>query len=268
MPLKRTHLKTALSITGDFETAGNPWAAITGDFDQMGISCGVLQWNIGQGSLQPLVKSVGKAAVLKYMPKHGEDFWDACNNTIEFALIVVRSWQTQGVIKPEYKTEFEKLFGSPEMIEKQIDKASEVGEQAYQLAKKWAKEERAASEPTVREIVWFFDLVTQNGGTKGLWLSDVKSFLAQHGKTKSDDFICDWLKALPSSAFGRKDAARNADLWRNNIKPEYLNLFVLGYLRCLKSRSEYQGVVMNRRGTIAVTKGWVNGEQEDLSVLR
>jgi len=46
-----------LALTASFETgAGVPdcFAGLTGDFDGQGISFGALQWNLGQGSLQPL----------------------------------------------------------------------------------------------------------------------------------------------------------------------------------------------------------------------
>lgn len=48
-----------LALTGSFETGnGIPdcFAGVSGDFDAQGISLGVLQWNFGQGSLQPLLK--------------------------------------------------------------------------------------------------------------------------------------------------------------------------------------------------------------------
>jgi hypothetical protein len=48
-----------LALTGSFETgAGVPdcFAGVSGDFDGQGVSFGVLQWNFGQGSLQPLLK--------------------------------------------------------------------------------------------------------------------------------------------------------------------------------------------------------------------
>lgn len=50
-----------LALTGTFETGrGIPdcFAGITGDFDGQGISFGVLQWNFGQDSLQPLLKDM------------------------------------------------------------------------------------------------------------------------------------------------------------------------------------------------------------------
>ena len=50
-----------LALTGSFET-GSPvpecFTGISGDFDGQGISLGVLQWNFGQDSLQPLLKDM------------------------------------------------------------------------------------------------------------------------------------------------------------------------------------------------------------------
>src|SRR3979490_1801581 len=53
-----------LALTGGFETNHPPpdcFAGLCGDFDGQGISFGVLQWNIGQGSLQPLLRKIIKA---------------------------------------------------------------------------------------------------------------------------------------------------------------------------------------------------------------
>jgi hypothetical protein len=50
-----------LALTGSFETgrlAPNCFAAMTGDFDGQGMSFGALQWNFGQGTLQPLLKEM------------------------------------------------------------------------------------------------------------------------------------------------------------------------------------------------------------------
>ncbi|WP_457621446.1 peptidoglycan-binding domain-containing protein [Persephonella sp.] len=59
--LKKDLLFRCLALTGTFETGkGFPdcFAGITGDFDGQGISFGVLQWNFGQGSLQPLLRDM------------------------------------------------------------------------------------------------------------------------------------------------------------------------------------------------------------------
>jgi hypothetical protein len=50
-----------LALTGSFETSTPPpgcFSGLTGDFDKMGLSFGALQWNLGQGSLQPLLQDM------------------------------------------------------------------------------------------------------------------------------------------------------------------------------------------------------------------
>jgi hypothetical protein len=120
----------------------------------------------------------------------------------------------------------------------------------------------------LREFCWFFDLLTLNGSLKGLWYQDVQEFIAGSAPTKAEETICDWLAGVPSSVYGRKDAQKNAAMWRDSVERSYLDLFVLGYLRAQKARPDFRAVVMNRRGTITVTRGWVNGEKEDLKELR
>jgi hypothetical protein len=54
---QRPLAERCLALTGAFETSsGFPecFAGLAGDFDGEGISFGVLQWNIGEGTLQPL----------------------------------------------------------------------------------------------------------------------------------------------------------------------------------------------------------------------
>lgn len=50
-----------LALTGSFETGKaipECFAGVSGDFDGQGISLGVLQWNFGQNSLQPLLREM------------------------------------------------------------------------------------------------------------------------------------------------------------------------------------------------------------------
>jgi hypothetical protein len=52
-----------LALTGTIETSKpvpDCFAAASGDFDGQGLSFGALQWNLGQGSLQPLFKEMAK----------------------------------------------------------------------------------------------------------------------------------------------------------------------------------------------------------------
>lgn len=260
-------LKTALEVTGGFETTGNPWAGVSNDFDNMGISCGILQWNIGQGSLQPLVKKCGAAVVQKYMPVYGNELWTACQGTIANGLQIVRNWQPNKKLRPDVLSELRQLFGSPEMVEQQMAAAKQVGEDSMKLASKWADELRGG-DPTLKEFCLFFDLVTQSGGMKGVWLDDVRTFIAQNGRTQVDDVICNWILNRPANVAHLPDGKKNAAQWKNNVADVDVELFTLAYLRCLKSTLIYQVVAFNRRGTIAQTRGWVNSGNVDLPQLR
>jgi len=88
-------IKTALEITGDFETDGDPWKQVTSNDDGQGISCGILQWCIGQESLQPKVKACGRETVRSLMPVYGEQFWQACNGSLAEGMRIVVGWQNK-----------------------------------------------------------------------------------------------------------------------------------------------------------------------------
>jgi hypothetical protein len=260
-------LTAALEVTGGFETNGALWAGVSNDFDGQGISCGILQWNIGQGSLQPLVKKCGSVAVDKYMPTFGHELWTACQGTIAKGLQIVRTWQPNGNLKPAARNELRALFGSPEMREQQLATATKVGEDAMKLASRWANELRAG-DPTLKEFCVFFDLLTQGGGLKHVWLDGVKAFIAEHGRANVNDVICKWILNRPADVQHMTDGRKNAEMWKNHVPDSDLELFTLTYLRCLKAIHIYQIVVLNRKGTIAVTRGWVNQGLVDLPQLR
>lgn len=255
-----------MRITGGFETSGDPFAAVAGDFDGQGISLGVLQWNIGQGSLQPLAKAAGETTVAAHMPRYGEAFWQAVHAAIPRALAIVRGWQTKGRLREDAAAELASLAGAPKMRAQQIAAAAHIAERAYAEAALWANG-RGHGAPLRKEFFWFFDLLVQNGGLKGLRLSDVRGFLAQWGESCADDAVCDWLVARGKPQFGYRDCRRNADLWRDRIGPSELDLFVLSYLRAMKSAPPSRGIVLNRKGTLAAGHGWVNGKTYDFARL-
>lgn len=253
-------LATALETTGDFETAGNPWGGVTGDFDGMGLSCGVLQWNIGSSSLQPLVVGAGEPAVKTAMPRFGPEFWRACTGTKAAGLAIVRGWQNGSRLRPEVKTELVAFLVSAPMVAQQMQASMSVARSADRLATNWAAS-RGTAPQTKRDFCWFFDLVTQNGGLRGITLTQVQSFIANAGNAeKAVGAICDHLAATPTAHAGFKDCWRNATLWRGAVPAAWRDLFILSYLRAQKARPEYAGVVLNRKGAIAVGQGWVNGE--------
>lgn len=266
MAISKNELDVLIKITGTFENAGDPYQGVSGDFDGQGISCGVLQWNIGQGSLQPLVKAIGKPAVLSAMPSFGNDMWKACESSLSIGLQIVRSWQSGATLKSGPKAELKRLMGSAPMVGQQDAAIRAVAAKAETMADKWAAE-RGQSSRTVQDLAWFFDIVTQNSSLKGLGFGDVTAFKKAAGPDKADDLICDWLAATNSKYAGKDDCHENAKLWRNSISGSSLDLLVLGYLRSQKSILQWRGDVLNRKGTLAVKRGRVHGKLFDLSTI-
>lgn len=257
-------IKAAVAITPSFETTGDPYMGVTGDFDGMGISCGALQWNIGMGSLQPMVRNVGKPTVTQAMPTIGEELWTACNSPIAAGLKIVRGWQAGKKLKPAAKAELRAVMGTPEMRAQQDIKIRVKAEAAFKMASKWAAQSPGAA-PSKRSFCWFFDIVTQNGDLKGLTFADVANFLEQNKPDRSDDFVCDFLASRTGASGHVKDAHKNAQLWRNTADGVKLELLILSYLRAQLAKAEFSHVVLNRKGAIAMGAGHVNGSLRDFS---
>jgi hypothetical protein len=253
-------VKTSVAITPGFEVSGDPYLGVSGDFDGMGISCGALQWNIGKKSLQPMVKAIGKTRVKAVMPDFGDEMWTACNGTISQGLSIVRSWQNGVSLRPKPKNELRALMGTHEMRAEQDNRIGSVADKAFQAATKWAKD-RDNTPPSKRLFCWFFDLVTQNGGLEGLTPKKVADFIAGNSPDTVDDLICDFLETRPGNSGHVRDAKKNGVLWRNRATGEKLELLCLSYLRSSTADPQWRHVVLNRKGTISMGKGWVNSSE-------
>ena len=256
--------KSAVAITGGFENSGDPYLGVSGDFDLMGISCGVLQWNIGQGSLQPMVIAAGRSVVEAAMPTLGGQLWDACNGPLGPALTAVRSWQSGSKLKAAAAAELRALMGSPEMRAEQDRMIGKVAERALRLANQWAQGDGRPGA-SKREFVWFFDLVTQNGSLAGVDRQQVENFIALNRPDRADDAVCGFLAGISGSSGHVGDAHKNAALWRNRGDDRQVDLLVLSFLRSALSNPKFRHVVLNRKGTIAEGEGFVNGKRHDLS---
>lgn len=254
----------AVRITPGFETTGDPYQGVSGDFDGMGISCGALQWNIGKSSLQPMVRALGEARVKALMPRLGAEFWRACNAPVSQGLAIVRGWQSGAKLSSLARTELKVLMGSAEMRAQQESRIIVVADKALAAASRWAS---AAGRSTAskHEFLWFFDLVTQNGRLEGLTPEDVQDFIRLNGGDGARDVVCDFMARVSGGSGHITDAHKNAALWRTGLMPLSLELLVLSYLRSGSAIAKWRHVVLNRKGTIAVGKGWVNGALHDLT---
>jgi hypothetical protein len=163
-----------LALTGAFETGtGSPgcFCGLSGDFDDQGISFGVLQWNLGQGSLQPLLRDMISEHADLTRDLFAEHF-DALNEVMKLsndgagrteALEFSRSIQhpvTHQVYEP-WRGYAKSLGRTREFQAIQVKYAHEAYKKALALCDEYAVwSERGAA--------LMFDIVTQNGGIKSV----------------------------------------------------------------------------------------------------
>jgi len=157
----------ALALTGSFESSkGIPecFAGLSGDFDGQGISLGVLQWNFGQESLQPLLKEV--------IEEHRETvqaiFHEKFNQLIEIlqyprkeVLEFARSIQhpVHHSIYEPWKGMFKALCRTEEFQNIQVKYSNRLFAMAIELCNDY-------SLWSQRAVSLMFDIKTQNGSIK------------------------------------------------------------------------------------------------------
>jgi len=156
-----------LCLTGSFETGKIPpecFSALSGNFDGQGISFGALQWNFGQGSLQPLLKEMIK----EYREVMEEIFHDKLSiieevlkNSREEALEWADSIQhpVKHYVYEPWKGMFRELGRTKEFQAIQLRFAEKI----YDNAKRLTEEYELHSE---RAVALMFDIIVQCGSIK------------------------------------------------------------------------------------------------------
>ena len=158
-----------LALTGTFETnSGAPdcFCAISGDFDDQGMSFGVLQWNFGQNTLQPLLKEL-----MDQHPEVAHNVFQDELSVVATALIApheellsfVRSIQhpVKKVINEPWRGMAKALGRTVEFQRLQVKYAGRLFNQALMMCKEYG----LASE---RAVMLMFDITVQNGSISDL----------------------------------------------------------------------------------------------------
>lgn len=153
-----------LALAGAFETdSGIPecFAGLSGDFDGQGLSLGVLQWNFGQGSLQPLLLEMARRHGVLFRELFRPD--DAMlletlsgdrNAQLDFARSIQHPVKHQ--IYEPWRGRFKALCRTAEFQAIQ----TRAAEALHQSARRLAGEYGLASQ---RGIALMFDIKVQNG---------------------------------------------------------------------------------------------------------
>jgi hypothetical protein len=192
--------RRVLMLTSAFETSVAPpdcFATVSGDFDGQGLSFGALQWNFGQGSLQPILARLdaehGEVAAAVFGPRHGE--WRAMlgaghEEQIEWA----RSLQTarHTLVEPWHGL-WKTLGRTPECQQLQVDASRTLFDRALALCERFG----LVSE---RAVALMFDIVVQNGSISAVVEARIRDDWARFGATREAD-------RLPIVARRRAEAA-------------------------------------------------------------
>ncbi len=151
----------ALRITSSFET-GRPlgFGGLTGDFDGMGLSFGLMQWNFGSGSLQPLLLEFAQRHLQRFNTIFGSDasrFLQILHQSRKVQMHFVRSIndKRKRIVEP-WASRFGHLANDPLFRSIQLRHIRRSMNAAVNHAKRLG----LRSE---RGLALMFDTVTQNG---------------------------------------------------------------------------------------------------------
>ncbi len=305
VPVPPALAEAARNIVGLFEGGGaDPYTNI-GGID--GISLGYLQWNHGTGSLYTSLLSRMSAADVQLAPAgirsdlkvlldhaHRRSSRSAANE-------VVRGWTTATASDPlirrvrrSVRQDLSAWLDQPPIRAHQKALVETRMQSSYRLARAWNRDTGRPAEVSPRLLAYFFDLEVFNGSRQGIWVRHVRDLRARVGDSRNVlAYIDDWMSlceqyrdpnASDKKLYNVESARRNTKYWKtlhqaepHRFDDEAVDLLVFGYLRATRSNGSnpprgfpgiFQADVMNRRGMIAVGKGYLIGSSSPREFYR
>jgi hypothetical protein len=247
--------KEAAHISSTYEGKGGDYANITGNFDGAYLTCGLLglTWKYSNQIkiIDKYLKRHGPNPLLKLMPKTGQKYLEAVNAGVRAGAIMVSEWSNGAKVYQPYKKELEAFWSSPEMIALQDETYEEM---MGIFAKKKCLETQAffgLAEPQFEHYAYWWDQAVLNGQGSTVGFEEAKNFSSM----KVLDFVGN------IGGYNKSSNVENYKIWAkaiNTASLEQLHLFKMAYLRSLKSRKEFMGTTLMRRGTLALGIGCVN----------
>jgi hypothetical protein len=252
-------LELCLKVSGRFENSSGPtYTTVSGNFDGMGISCGILQWNAGQNTLQTLVAQTAAATG-----------WDKAKSFFSSDIQVFAGLRNAAAVQwcldhyimtgstkvdPGAAARWVNFLQQPECVAAQISLATN-GVLSH------AKREVAAYAPdyvnNVRPYVFFFDLITQEGG------------MTSGGHTVPPIPAGQIPDVSDALALAQVNNPKCHDIWQANLQGDNEAALLLhyGYARAMLAKQLYVWDACSRRGTIACRGGVVHGATIDLTTV-
>lgn len=222
-----------LALTGSFETGAQPpdcFGGMVGDFDGQGLSFGVLQWNIGQKTLQPLLaRMIGEHEELARSIFHEnlDTIRALADADLEHQLDFVRSIQTRGQLNEPWRGMLRTLGRTAEFRAIQTAAASKLIDQARAMCAEYGLTSQ-------RAMALMFDICTQNGSINSIVKSQIMA-----------DFA-----ALPAGSDSDREVAR---------------MRIVANRRAAACKPQFIDDVRTRKLAIANGTGMVHGIQYDLA---
>lgn len=234
LPLARLEGKPlayrCLALTGALET-GAPFpacfAGLAGDFDGQGLSLGALQWNLGQGTLQPLLGRMARLhpqVLQEVFASHYPELLAVLQTDRPGQLVWARSLQDRQSFRlsEPWRGFFQALGQRPEFQQVQVEFARPL----YQAALGLCQEFGLWSE---RAVALMFDIKVQNGG------------------------ISRWVKARITQDFARQKT------WGSRPEEEVARLRIIARRRAEAAQPRWVEDIRARKLTIAEGQGIVHG---------
>lgn len=235
---KLTIFDLCLKITSAFE--GADFGTITGNFDGMGMSAGILQFNIGTGSLQ--------AYILNHINPMAYDFPASIEPLIKLPKDQALAWHKDialdaaGKLKPEWRKAWQAFMTRPEVIALQKQACGRYFQRAREIAGKLG-----FAQSNARAMAWSYDVAVQS-----------------------------WSLGIDEPQANREQAANilqlygpeNFMLWQaQQLNDDQIKLVIASHLRALKCNPRWRNDFFIRKCTIATGLGIVHKKKHDFRSL-
>lgn len=228
-----------VKITASFE--GTDYGTVTGSFDGMGISAGILQWNLGSGTLQ--------AYILNKLNLMGFDYFPAPITPLQElspsdAVIWAKDMMLdeKGKLLPRWSKAWTRFMTEAAVINCQKRAIDKYFHRAKEMCGRFG-----FTHENRRAMVFCFDVAVQSWN---LGIDPPEAHLEQ------------------AKNILQKYDTRNFELWvTESLDLTQQRLVIAAHLSALKQRPEWRQDFFVRKATIAMGRGWVHGKKYDFKAL-
>ena len=174
---KNAAIEKAINISSSYEGRAG-FRNIAGNFDGQGLSLGYNQWNIGKGTLQPLLEKYfaqNPAAAQQLFGTDYQTMVGILNSSLSSQLdwaISINDASGKNIL-PDWANKFKALCDTPEFRKIQLDAGKEDVKEAIKVFK-----ELTGYVKTERSFALIYDIQVNNGGLDKNDLMEIKKKIA------------------------------------------------------------------------------------------